>query len=333
MTKPITDSFKLALAQLNPVVGDIDGNVKKAQAARARAAAEGADLVAFTELFLTGYPIEDLVLKPALQRAAREACEELARDTRDGGPAMLIGLPWAEGPFGLQCHGAIGPRPHRDRSFQDQSSELRRVRREARVCPRAAAGTDRGPRLGRRRAGLRGHLERGRLRDPRQGRGEAFDRAKRLALLDGQAGPALSRGRRQGGRDRTAARLRQSGWRPGRARLRRRVLRAERRSPTRAADAGLGRGVGGDRVAPAKRDSGVACRKRLPRSRRATPRTTSLASPACATMWRRTASRAWCSGFPAASTQRFARPWPWMHSARPASMASCCPTFSPAMRA
>jgi NAD+ synthase len=96
---PTLNSFKLALAQLNPVVGDIDGNVKKAQAARARAAAEGADLIAFTELYLTGYPIEDLVLKPALQRAAREACEELARDTRDGGPAILIGLPWAEGPF------------------------------------------------------------------------------------------------------------------------------------------------------------------------------------------------------------------------------------------
>ncbi|MGC2410355.1 MAG: NAD+ synthase [Methyloceanibacter sp.] len=104
MPKEIKDnlklnSFRLALVQANPVVGDIDGNVKKAQAARARAAAEGADLIAFTELFVTGYPIEDLVLKPALQRAAREACEELARDTSDGGPAMLIGLPWAEGPF------------------------------------------------------------------------------------------------------------------------------------------------------------------------------------------------------------------------------------------
>ena len=70
-----------------------------ARAARAKAAAQSADLVVFTELFLTGYPIEDLVLKPALQKAAREACEALARDTSDGGPAMLVGLPWAEGPF------------------------------------------------------------------------------------------------------------------------------------------------------------------------------------------------------------------------------------------
>jgi len=93
------DSFKLALAQVNPAVGDIDGNLRKARAARTEAAARGADLIAFTELYLTGYPIEDLVLKPALQAAAREACEAFARDTSDGGPAVLVGLPWAEGPF------------------------------------------------------------------------------------------------------------------------------------------------------------------------------------------------------------------------------------------
>ena len=93
------DSFKLALAQLNPVVGDIDGNLRKARAARAKAAAKGADLIAFTELYLTGYPIEDLALKPAFQQAAREACEDFAADTNDGGPAVLVGLPWADGPL------------------------------------------------------------------------------------------------------------------------------------------------------------------------------------------------------------------------------------------
>jgi NAD+ synthase len=93
------DSFKLALAQLNPVAGDIDGNLRKARAARTEAAAKSADLIAFTELYLTGYPIEDLVLKPALPAAAREACEAFARDTSDGGPAVLVGLPWAEGPL------------------------------------------------------------------------------------------------------------------------------------------------------------------------------------------------------------------------------------------
>ncbi|HXV23857.1 MAG TPA: NAD+ synthase [Alphaproteobacteria bacterium] len=99
MTKVIKDSFKLALAQLNPVVGDIEGNVKRAREARGRAAEAGADLIAFTELYLTGYPIEDLVLKPALQRAAQEALEALARDTKDGGPGILVGLPFADGLF------------------------------------------------------------------------------------------------------------------------------------------------------------------------------------------------------------------------------------------
>jgi NAD+ synthase len=99
MAHAIKDKFTLALAQLNAVVGDIEGNVKKARDARARAAEAGADLIAFSELYLTGYPIEDLVLKPALQKAAREACEALARDTEDGGPAMLVGLPWGEPPF------------------------------------------------------------------------------------------------------------------------------------------------------------------------------------------------------------------------------------------
>src|SRR3954454_16575639 len=90
------NSLKIALAQLNPTVGDVAGNEEKARAARAEAARLGADLVMFTELFLAGYPPEDLVLKPAFQDACRAACERLARETADGGPAVLIGLPWAE---------------------------------------------------------------------------------------------------------------------------------------------------------------------------------------------------------------------------------------------
>ncbi|ALA18395.1 MULTISPECIES: NAD+ synthase [unclassified Chelatococcus] len=95
MTTPI-DRFRLALAQLNPIMGDIAANLAMARKARAEAAALGADVVMFTELFLAGYPAEDLVLRPAFQDACRRACEELARDTADGGPAVLIGLPWNE---------------------------------------------------------------------------------------------------------------------------------------------------------------------------------------------------------------------------------------------
>ncbi len=89
-------SLRIAVAQLNPVMGDVAGNLAKARAARADAAAAGADLVVFSELFISGYPPEDLVLKPAFQAACRQAAEALARDTADGGPALLVTTPWAE---------------------------------------------------------------------------------------------------------------------------------------------------------------------------------------------------------------------------------------------
>src|SRR3954463_4601531 len=88
------DRFRIALAQLNPVMGDIAGNLARARTARK--AACGADVVLFSELFIVGYSPEDLVLKPALQEDARAAVEELARDTNDGGPAILMGAPWVE---------------------------------------------------------------------------------------------------------------------------------------------------------------------------------------------------------------------------------------------
>lgn len=90
------DEFAVTLAQLDPTMGDIDGNAAKARAARAQAASDGADLVLFPELFIAGYPPEDLVQKPAFQAACRAAIEALARETADGGPAMLVGTPWVE---------------------------------------------------------------------------------------------------------------------------------------------------------------------------------------------------------------------------------------------
>jgi NAD+ synthase len=92
----MTDRLKIAVAQLNPVVGDIAGNTERARKGRAEAARLGADLVVFSELFLAGYPPEDLVLKPAFQAAAMRAVETLAAETADGGPAVLIGSPWRE---------------------------------------------------------------------------------------------------------------------------------------------------------------------------------------------------------------------------------------------
>ena len=92
----MTDSLKVGLAQLNPKVGDVAGNLARVRAARAEAKAQGADLVLCAEAVLSGYPAEDLWLKPAFQAACRDAVEALRADTLDGGPALFVTAPWAE---------------------------------------------------------------------------------------------------------------------------------------------------------------------------------------------------------------------------------------------
>jgi NAD+ synthase len=87
------DVLRIAVAQLNPIVGNIAGNLAKAREARADAARQSADLVLFTELFIAGYPPEDLVLKPAFLRACERAVEGLVADTADGGPGIVVGTP------------------------------------------------------------------------------------------------------------------------------------------------------------------------------------------------------------------------------------------------
>jgi NAD+ synthase len=91
-----TSRLVIGLAQIDCTVGDIAGNVSRLRAARAEAGGFGASLVMFSELFIAGYPPEDLVLKPAFLEVCRAACEEIAAETGDGGPAVLVGLPWAE---------------------------------------------------------------------------------------------------------------------------------------------------------------------------------------------------------------------------------------------
>jgi NAD+ synthase len=88
--------FRLALAQVNPTVGDVPGNLALIRTTRAEAARRGADLVLFPELITVGYPPEDLVLRPALVAAARRAVEAVAADTAAGGPAVIVSAPWAE---------------------------------------------------------------------------------------------------------------------------------------------------------------------------------------------------------------------------------------------
>ncbi|NQV98993.1 MAG: NAD+ synthase [Rhodospirillales bacterium] len=90
----MTKHISIALAQINPTVGDITANANLIRGARAEAAKAGADLVIFGELSVCGYPPEDLVLKRALQDRVRDEVSALAGETGDGGPALLIGAPW-----------------------------------------------------------------------------------------------------------------------------------------------------------------------------------------------------------------------------------------------
>ncbi|EJF87599.1 NAD+ synthetase [Bartonella vinsonii subsp. arupensis OK-94-513] len=93
------NDFRVVVAQLNPVVGDIGGNFSLAVMAHQKAKEEGADLVLFTELFISAYPPEDLVLKSAFIKTCEDAVKELAKITV-GGPGIVIGLP-------LRCNGNI----------------------------------------------------------------------------------------------------------------------------------------------------------------------------------------------------------------------------------
>jgi hypothetical protein len=85
------DTLKITLAQLNQSVGDLAGNAAGMLAARDRAKEAGADLIAFPELQLVGYPPEDLVLKPSLVERATAELQKMAETTAAGGPAMLVG--------------------------------------------------------------------------------------------------------------------------------------------------------------------------------------------------------------------------------------------------
>jgi NAD+ synthase len=91
----MTQALRIACAQLNPVVGDVSGNVALARSAWEEARTEEADLVVYPELFIAGYPPEDLILKPSFVEACMDAVRQLAT-VANRGPALLIGTPWRE---------------------------------------------------------------------------------------------------------------------------------------------------------------------------------------------------------------------------------------------
>ena len=88
----MSQTFRLTLAQLNPTVGAIEANIAQAMDAWEQGRAAGADMVALTEMFVTGYQTQDLILKPAFAAAAERAVTALASRITDG-PALGIGAP------------------------------------------------------------------------------------------------------------------------------------------------------------------------------------------------------------------------------------------------
>ena len=91
----MTQKLTIVLSQMTQVVGDLAANAAAMRDVRARH--PDADLILYPELQLIGYPPEDLVLKPALAKRAAKLLAELAAETADGGPAMLVGSVEREG--------------------------------------------------------------------------------------------------------------------------------------------------------------------------------------------------------------------------------------------
>lgn len=94
------DRLRVTLAQFNPVAGDIPGNLERARDALAAGRAAGADLVMLPEMFLSGYQVLDLSVRPPFLRDCRAALETLAAEMRDGDPALGIGAPMDAGRAG-----------------------------------------------------------------------------------------------------------------------------------------------------------------------------------------------------------------------------------------
>ena len=208
--------MRLALAQINSVVGDIDGNAASVIDWLGRARDANADLVLFPELVVTGYPPEDLLLRPGFVRAARRAVDAIAKATH--GITVLVGAPHLDSDLYNAC-------------FVLADGEVRGVYRK-RFLPnygvfdedRYFAPAERPDpaavrRRGRRADDLRGHLAARAARDRSRARGRAADREHLRVAVPRRQGPR-ARGDAAGARDRQLVlrRALQRRRRPGRAR-------------------------------------------------------------------------------------------------------------------
>ena len=245
------------------------------------------------------------MLRPALVQAAAAALRELQQESAAGGPGLVVTLPWAQDGHVLQRRGARGRRPRRA-ALQARAAELRRLRREARLRAGPAAGAGRSSAASAsacrsaRTSGIPAcvaHLAAAGAQLLLVPNGSPFEVEKFHQRLD------LARQRVVG--IGAAARLRQPGRRPGRAGLRRRLVRHECRRLARARPSLLARGARPHDLGMPRRP--VPLRRRAhagPKSRRDRHRSTARWCWGCATTCGRTGSAASCSDCPAASTRR-----------------------------
>ena len=243
--------MRVALAQINPTVGDVDGNAAKVAEWIGRAREAGAELVIFPELCIPGYPAEDLYLKRHFLRANQRAVEELAASAQ--GITALVGFAepvadLADAPPRLQLDR--GPRRRRDRGRlpQEPPPQLRASSTSsATSSPAPSRRRSRSTALGGRPDDLRGRLGAGAAgRGGGRGRRAADRQPLGLPLPPRQGPRAGGDVRRALPRLRRLLRLLQPGRRPGRARLRRpeprhrpRRQRHRPRRPVRGGAAGL----------------------------------------------------------------------------------------------
>ena len=159
--------MKIALGQINPTIGDFEGNRRLVLEATVAAEARGAELALFPELALSGYPPKDLLERPAFVDAARASLDALAAALRPAEDRRAGRIPGARrhqhGARALQQRGADRGGADRPRRAQVASADVRRVRRAPLLRPGPRGGAGQVPRPAAGDLDLRGHLERRRL--------------------------------------------------------------------------------------------------------------------------------------------------------------------------
>ena len=257
--------MRLALAQLDAVVGDLAGNRALIVDAIREARSAGADLVVFPELAVTGYPPEDLLLRPGFVKAARASLDEIAPATE--GITALVGCPLFDRDLANAC--AVLSDGDAARGLpQALPAELRRLRRAPLLRRRTRARAAPLRRRPGRADDLRGHLAAGAAGDGPLPRRRAADRQPlRLAVPRRQGRGPRGDARHACARQRVLPRLLQPRRRPGRARLRRALRRARRRGRGDRAGARLRGGAARRRPRPDRGDRPPAARRAAARAR------------------------------------------------------------------